>query len=69
MEIVDNSHGVGGGVEFCFDNLEFEFPHVLWEIVIVVDSGIGEPSGGFCSGVGTLEIGRASCRERVFALV
>ena len=52
-EIVNNGCGVGGGVEFCFDNLEFEFPHVLWEIVVVVDTGVGEPSGGFGSRVGT----------------
>ena len=29
------------------DDFEFEFPHILWEIVIIVDAGIGEPGGGF----------------------
>ena len=41
MEIVDNCGSVGSGVEFCFDDFEFEFPHVLWEIVVIVDAGVG----------------------------
>ena len=48
---------MGRGVEFCFDDFELEFPYIFWEIVVVVDSSIGEPSGGFCGGVGTLEGG------------
>ena len=28
---------------------------VLWEIVVVVDMGIGQPGGGFCGRVGALE--------------
>ena len=46
---------MGSGVKFCFDDCEFEFSHIFWEIVIVVDSSIGEPSGGFCGRVGALE--------------
>ena len=40
MEVVDNCCGVGSGVEFCFNNFELEFPHVLGKVVIVVDTGI-----------------------------
>ena len=54
---MDNSHGMGSGVEFCFNDFEFEFFHVLWEVVVIVDTGVGEPSGGFCGGVGALEGG------------
>ena len=55
MEVVDNGGSMGGGVEFCFNNFEFEFPHILWEVVVIADAGIGEPSGGFCGKVGALE--------------
>ena len=55
MEIVDDCRSVGSGVEFSFNNFEFEFSHVLWEVVIIADTGVGEPGGGFCSGVGALE--------------
>ena len=54
---MDDRCGMGGGVEFCFNNFELEFSHVLWEIVIVADMGVGEPGGGFCSRVGALEGG------------
>ena len=57
MEVVDNCGGMGGGIEFCFDNFEPEFPHILWEIVVVANSGIGEPSGSFCGRVCALEGG------------
>ena len=46
---MDDCGSVGGGVEFCFNDFEFEFSHVLWEIVIIVDTGVGEPGGGFGS--------------------
>ena len=42
---------MGGGVKFCLDNFELEFSHILWEIVDIADMGIGEPGGGFGSGV------------------
>ena len=51
MEVVDYCCGMSGGVEFGFDDFELEFPHILWEIVVIADSGIGKPSGGFCSRV------------------
>ena len=41
MEVVDDCCGMGSGVKFCFNNFELEFPHILWEIVVVADSGIG----------------------------
>ena len=56
-EIVDDCHGVGSGVEFSFNDFEFELSHVLWEVVVIADIGVGEPGGGFCSGVGALEGG------------
>ena len=56
-EIVDDCRSVGSGVEFCFNDFEFEFSHVLWKVVVIVDTGVGEPGGGFCNGVGTLEGG------------
>ena len=46
---------MGSGVKFCFDDFEFEFSHIFWEIVVVVDTGISEPVGGFGGGVGALE--------------
>ena len=52
---MDNGSSVGGDVEFGFNDFEFEFPHVLWEVVVVVDTGIGEPSSGFSGRVDTLE--------------
>ena len=55
MEVVDDGDCMGSGVEFGFNDFELEFSHVLWEIVVVVDTGIGEPGGGFCGGVGALE--------------
>ena len=58
---MDDCCGMGSGVKFCFNNFEFEFSHILWEIDVVVDSGIGEPSGGFCGRVGTLEGGFKIC--------
>ena len=61
MEVVDDCCGMGSGVKFCFNDFELEFPHILWEIVIVADSSIGEPSGGFCGRVGTLESGFEIC--------
>ena len=61
MEVVDDCCSMGGGVEFCFNNFELEFPHVLREVVVIVDTGVGEPGSGFCSRVGTLE-----CHLEVF---
>ena len=49
MEVVDDGCGMDSGVKFCFDDFELEFSHILWEIIIVVDSGISEPGGGFSS--------------------
>ena len=46
---------MGSGIELCFNDFEFKFSHVLWEIVIIVDSGIGKPSSGFSGGVGIKE--------------
>ena len=54
-EVVDYCGGVGGGVKFSFDDFEFEFSHIFREIVVVADTGISEPGGGFGGGVGTLE--------------
>ena len=54
-EVVDNGGSVGSGVEFCFDNFELEFSHVLWEVVVISDMGVGEPGGGFSGGVGALD--------------
>ena len=56
-EVVNDGGSMGGGVKFCFDDFEFKLPHVLWEIVIAVDSGISEPDSGFSSGVGVQEGG------------
>ena len=55
MEVVDDGGSMDSGVKFCFNDFEFEFPHVLWEIVIAVDLGVGQPGGGFSGRVGTLE--------------
>ena len=52
---MDDRGGMGSGVKLRFDDFELEFPHVFWEIVIAVDSSIGEPSGSFGSGVCALE--------------
>ena len=57
MKVVDDGGSVGGGIQLGLNDFEFEFSHILWEIVIIADSGIGEPGGGFCSGVGALEGG------------
>ena len=56
-EIMDNGGGMGSGVEFGFDDFEFEFSHIFWEIVVIVDMGVGEPGGGFCGRVGAVEGG------------
>ena len=61
MEVVDDSGGMGGGIKFCFNNFELEFPHILWEIVVVANSGVGEPSGSFGGGVCALEGGFKIC--------
>ena len=52
---MDDCGSMSCGVEFCFNNFELEFPHIFWEIVVVADSSIGKPSGGFCGRVGALE--------------
>ena len=57
MEVVDNCGGMGSGIKFCFDDFELEFPYILWEIVVVANLGIGEPSGSFSGGVCALEGG------------
>ena len=61
MEVMDDGGSMGSGVEFCFDDFELEFPHILWEIVVVVNSGVGEPRGGFGGRVCTLEGGLKIC--------
>ena len=48
---------MGSGVELCFNDFEFEFSHVLWKVVIIVDSGIDKPSSGFSGRVGVKEGG------------
>ena len=55
MEVVDDCCGMGSGVKFSFDDFELELPHILWKIIVIADSGIGKPGGGFGSGVCTLE--------------
>ena len=45
VKVVNYCGSVGGGVEFCFHDFEFEFSHVLWEVIIVADMGVGEPGG------------------------
>ena len=52
---MDDSGSVVGGVQFSFNNFEFEFSHIFWEIVVIADAGISEPGGGFSGRVGTLE--------------
>ena len=52
---------MGSGIKFCLDNLELEFPHMLWEIVVIADSGVGEPSGSLGSRVCALEGGFKIC--------
>ena len=54
---------MGGGIEFCLNDFEFEFPHILWEIVIVANSSVGEPSGGFSGGVCALEGSLKICNK------
>ena len=54
---------MGSRIKFSFDNFELEFPHILWEIVIVADSSVGEPSGGFGGGVCALEGGLKLCNK------
>ena len=63
MKVVNYCGSVDSGVEFYFHDFEFEFSHVLWEVVIVVDTGVGEPGGGFSSRVVTLEGGLEICDE------
>ena len=58
---MDDSGSMGGGVELSFNDFELEFPHILWEIVIVADLSVGEPSGGFGGGVCALEGGFKVC--------
>ena len=60
---MDDSGSMGGGIEFCFNNFELEFPHILWEIVIVANSSVGEPSGGLGGGVCALEGGFKLCNK------
>ena len=55
MEVMDDGSGMGGGIEFCLYDFELEFPHILWEIVIAANSGVGEPSGSLGSRVCALE--------------
>ena len=62
-EVMDDGSGMGGGIEFCLDDFELEFPHVFWEIVITANSGIGEPSGSLGGRVGALESGFKVCNE------
>ena len=61
MEVVDDSGGMGGGIEFCFNDFELEFPHILWEIVVIANSGVGEPSGSLGGRVCALECGLKIC--------
>ena len=46
---------MGSGVEFCFNDFELEFSHVLWEVVVILDMGVGAPGGGFGGRVGALD--------------
>ena len=34
---------MGGGVKFHFDNFELEFSHVLREVIVIANMGVGEP--------------------------
>ena len=61
MEVVNNGCSIGCGAQLCFNDFEFKFPHILWEIIDVADTCIGKPGGGFCGGVGTLENGLEIC--------
>ena len=54
---MDNGSGMGGGVKLCLDDFEFKLSKVLWEVVIIADSGIGEPGCGFSGRVGAEEGG------------
>ena len=63
MEVVDNGGSMGGGIELCFNDFELEFPHILWEIVVVADSSVGEPCGGLSGGVCALEGGFKICNK------
>ena len=54
-EVMNDGCGMDSGVQLGFYDLEFEFSHILWEIIVRADVGIGKPSGGFCSGIGTEE--------------
>ena len=54
-EVVDDGSSVGSGIKLHFNDFEFEFPYVLWEVVIIVDTSIGKPGGGLSSRVGALE--------------
>ena len=56
---------MSGGVKLSFDNFEFEFSHIFREIVVVADTGISEPGGGFGGGIGTLE-GRLKIFDQVW---
>ena len=48
---------MGSGIELCFNDLEFELSHVLWEVVNIADMGISEPGSGFGGRVGAEEGG------------
>ena len=48
---------MSGGIKLCFNDFEFEFPHILWEIVIVANSSVGKPSGGLGGRICALEGG------------
>ena len=54
---MDDCGSMGSGIELSFDDFEFEFFHVLWEVFVIADSGIGKPSSGFGSRVGVKEGG------------
>ena len=49
---MDDGGDMDSVVEFCFNYFEFEFSHILWKIVVIENMGIGQPSSGFCDGVG-----------------
>ena len=44
---------VDSGVKLCFNDFEFKLPHVLCKVIVIADTGIGEPGSGFSSRVGT----------------
>ena len=42
-EVVDDGSSVGSRIKLHFNDFEFEFLYVLWEVVVIVDVGIGKP--------------------------